>query len=100
MAKKSIVWTQTAIKQRRQILKYWTIRNQSTIYAEKLISLICERTNLIIENPLAGKPTNHFDTREAAMGNFSIYYKVQINKIYITAFWDNRQNPKKLLKIL
>ena len=100
MAKKSIVWTQTAITQRRQILKYWTLRNQSILYAEKLIGLIREHTNLISENPFAGKPTNHFDTREAAMGNFSIYYKVHINKIYITAFWDNRQNPKKLLKIL
>ena len=100
MAKKSIVWTQTAIKQRRQILKYWTVRNKSTTYAEKLIGLIRERTDLIGENPLAGKPTTHFDTREAAMGNFSIYYKFQDNKIYITAFWDNRQSPKKLIKIL
>jgi len=100
MAKKSIVWTQTAIKQRRHILKYWTIRNHSTTYAEKLIRLIKERIDLIAENPFAGKPTNHSDTREAAMGNFSIYYKLINNKIFITAFWDNRQSPKKLIKIL
>ncbi|WP_091147165.1 type II toxin-antitoxin system RelE/ParE family toxin [Flavobacterium caeni] len=99
MAKKSIVWTQTAIKQRREILKYWTTRNKSTAYAEKLIGLIKERVSLISENPLAGKETSHFDTREAAMGNFSIYYKVTNGKIFITAFWDNRQSPKKLIKI-
>ena len=34
------------------------------------------------------------------MGNFSIYYKVNKMEIIITAFWDNRQNPKKLLEIL
>ena len=100
MAKKSVVWTQTAIKQRRQILKYWTIRNKSITYAEKLIGLIKERIDLIVKNPLAGKPTNHFDTREAAMGNFSIYYKLYNNQIFISAFWDNRQDPKKLIKVL
>ena len=99
MAKKSIVWTQTATKQRREILKYWTLRNKSIAYAEKLIGLIKERVILISENPFAGKETSHSETREAAMGNFSIYYKVIDDKIFITAFWDNRQNPKKLIKI-
>ncbi|OYX84301.1 MAG: plasmid stabilization protein [Flavobacteriales bacterium 32-34-25] len=100
MAKKSVVWTETAIKQRREILKYWTIRNKSTNYAEKLIVLINERIKLISQNPDVGKPTNHLDTREAAMGNFSIYYKNIDTQIIITAFWDNRQDPKKLLKLL
>jgi len=100
MAKKSVVWTDTAIKQRREILKYWTVRNKSTTYAEKLIGLIKERINLIIKNPSAGKPTNYLNTREAAMGNFSIYYKIIGSKIFITSFWDNRQDPEKLLKLL
>ena len=100
MAKKSVVWTQTAIKQRREILKYWTTRNKSTVYAEKLIGLIKERIELIIENPEAGKSTNHLDTREAAMGNFSIYYKIVDEKIFVTSFWDNHQDPKKLVKLL
>lgn len=100
MAKKSVVWTETAIKQRREILKYWTVRNKSTAYSEKLIGLINERVKLIALNPEAGKPTNHLDTREAAMGNFSIYYKNQMSRIVITAFWDNRQEPEKLLELL
>ena len=100
MAKKSVVWTQTAIKQRREILEYWTIRNLSPVYAEKLIKLIKERVALIAENPEAGKLTNHSDTREAAMGNFSIYYKITPSHIYIMSFWDNRQDPYKLFKLI
>ncbi len=100
MAKRSVVWTETAIKQRREILKYWTIRNQSTLYAKKLIELIKKRIDLILKNPYAEKLTNHLDTREAAMGNFSIYYKITDSKIFITAFWDNRQNPADLVKLL
>lgn len=34
------------------------------------------------------------------LGNYSIFYKIFDEKIIITAFWDNRQDPKKLLKIL
>lgn len=100
MVKKAIVWTETAIKQRREILKYWTIRNKSTVYAEKLINLINDRTKLISQIPEAGKPTNHLDTREAAMGNFSVYYKNSETQIIITSFWDNRQDPEKLIKLL
>ena len=100
MAKKSVTWTQTAITQRRKILKYWTLRNKSTTYAEKLIVLIKERTDLIAKHPELGKPTNHSETRVVAMGNFSIYYKSLDNRIFITSFWDNHQNPDKLLKLL
>ena len=99
MAKKSVVWTATAIKQRREILKYWTLRNKSTAYAEKLLLLIKDRINLIATNSSAGKLTNHAETREAAMGNFSIYYKIGKQQIIITAFWDNRQDPEKLVTI-
>ena len=34
------------------------------------------------------------------MGNFSIYYKMLEDKLIVTAFWDNRQDPKKLFKLL
>ena len=30
MAKRAVVWTETAVKQRREILKYWVKRNGTT----------------------------------------------------------------------
>jgi plasmid stabilization system protein ParE len=100
MAQRSVVWTETAVKQRREILKYWTVRNSSTEYAEKLIRAIKERIDLIVAHPEACKIAEYPETREAAMGNFSIYYKIQPERIIIVAFWDNRQDPKKLLELL
>lgn len=47
MAKRKIVWTETAAKQRREILRYWTERNQSTAYAEKLIEITAKHLNII-----------------------------------------------------
>lgn len=98
MAKRTIVWTDTAAKQRRQILKYWTERNQSTAFAEKLIEITAKHLKVISKNPEAFKETEFDNLRESAMGHFSLYYKITETQIIVMAFWDNRQNPKKLLK--
>lgn len=100
MAERKIIWTQTAVRQRKEILTYWTKRNGNTNYSLKIIRQTKERLASVIEYPFSGKQTNHLSTLEAAMGNFSIYYKVTEEHIFITAFWDNRQDPDKLLDLL
>lgn len=98
MAKPKIVWTETAAKQRREILKYWTERNQSTSYAEKLIEVTAKHLKVITNNPEAFKESEIDNIRESAMGHFSLYYKITAEQLIVMAFWDNRQDPKKLLK--
>lgn len=100
MAKPKIVWTETAAKQRREILKYWTERNQSTLYAEKLIKITARHLKVILKNPQAFKETEIDNVRESAMGHFSLYYKITADQLIVMAFWDNRQDPKKLLKVV
>ena len=98
MAKRIVVWTHTASKQRREILKYWTIKNGSTVYAEKLIGLIKDRIKTIQNNPRAFKLTTFEEVRVSALGHFSIYYKITEKELIVVAFWDNRQDPKLLLE--
>ena len=100
MAKKIVVWTATAVYQRRAIFKFWTLRNGSTIYAEKLIKLIAKQIKIIQNHQESFKNSEFPDTRESALGHFSIYYKITSEKLIITAFWDNRQDPKSLFKLL
>ena len=100
MADRRIAWTETAAKQRRKILKYWRKRNKSNTYPLKLLQLSDEKTKLIAHNPELYHLTDYPNTRVIPMGHFSIYYQTTKNEVIITAFWDNRQNPKKLLKIL
>ena len=100
MVEDTVVWTETAAKQRREILRYWTKRNGSTAFAEKLIRLINHRIKVILIYRESFKATDYPNTRESAMGHFSLFYKLVDNKIIITAFWDNRQDPQKLLEIL
>ena len=98
MAKRKIVWTETAAKKRREIMNYWTERNKSTTYAEKLIEITAKHLKVISKNPHAFKETEMNDVRESAMGHFSLFYKITPDQLIVMSFWDNRQDPKKLLK--
>lgn len=100
MVKRTVVWTATAARQRREVLKYWTRRNNSPQYAEKLIRLIANQIKIIVAHPESFKSTTYPETRESALGHFSIYYKLTNDRLIITAFWDNRQDPKKLMEII
>jgi plasmid stabilization system protein ParE len=99
MANRVVIWTKTAIKQRRGILKYWTTRNKSSTYAIKLIRLINKLINRILKHPESFKLTEFPDTGKSALGHFSIFYKITDKELIITAFCDNRQDPKKLLEL-
>ncbi len=68
-------------------------------YSKKLVQLVKKRTEQIAENPYICKPSDCKDIRVASLGNFSIFYKVTDTQIIISAFWDNRQDPKKLLEV-
>jgi plasmid stabilization system protein ParE len=100
VAERKIIWTYTAAKQRREILDYWTKRNKSTLYAEKLIKITSARIKVIAKHPKSFKAIDFSETRTSAMGHFSIFYKLTNDELIITAFWDNRQDPKKLLQII
>jgi len=75
MAQLTIHWTETAIRQRNYIFG-WK------------------------QNPELGKKTDFKNTRAVSLGHYSILYQKSNFKIIITGFWDNRQEPEKLLKFL
>ncbi len=100
MAKRIVRWTRTADIQYVGILEYWVKRNRSTAFSKNLIKGVAERTNQIAKTPFMFKKAEFKETRVASLQNFSIFYKVSDEEILITAFWDNRQDPKRLLRIL
>lgn len=100
MARRDVIWTRTADLQFVGVLEYWVRRSESNFYSKKLIRLVSERTKQIAKNPFLYKRTDFKDIRVASLGNFSIYYKIDDEQIIVSAFWDNRQDPGLLLKIL
>lgn len=104
MAKKKtkleVVWTGTAEILLESILSFWIEKNQSIEYAEKLVSQIWERIDHLSTYPQSAKQSDFKNTRISILGHFSILYQVRNNQLIITAIWDNRDDPKKLNRIL
>ena len=100
MASLKIFWTLTALVQRDYVFEYWNIRNKNTSYSQRLNSRIKERINHLRTNPFLGKLTEFENTRVLSLGHYNIFYRNDEGKVIITGFWDNRQNPKKLLQVL
>lgn len=100
MVKREIIWTKTAEIQLVGILEFWVHKNKSKLYSKKLLKLVTNRTNQIAKTPYLFRKTSFQNIRVASLGNFSIFYKVTDSKLIIMAFWDNRQDPKKLLAAL
>ena len=87
------------------------IENGSLISSEELaksdmawlkwkFSEINERINLLHAHPKLGRETDFKNTRVLSMGYYNIFYKALDEGIIVTAFWDTRQDPEKLLQLL
>jgi len=100
MAQRTVVWTDTAKRQRRTIFIYWNARNHSKTYSERLRKHIQLRTNQLVRHPYSGKESKFPDTRITSLGHFSIVYRLTQEQIIVFGFWDTRQDPDKLLRSL
>ncbi|MBP7478742.1 MAG: type II toxin-antitoxin system RelE/ParE family toxin [Chitinophagales bacterium] len=100
MAERKIVWTKTAAIQMQSILEYWYNRNKSSNYSEKIVKITEKHLTFISKHPESFRKTEFKKTRVSVMGYFSIFYQFDEKRIIVTAFWDNRQDSKKLIKLL
>lgn len=100
MVKKQIIWTNTASSQLRQILDFWVDHNQSDSYSLKLLDKVEKNLLGIVSYPERSPESIFPEMRVAAMNHYSIYYKITEEHIVVTAFWDNRQDPRKLFELL
>lgn len=100
MVKVKLHWTKTAILQRHSIFNYWNKRTHSLSYSQKLKLKIKEKTELLKSNPSMGKEIGFEKIRCLPMNNFSIFYILKQDEIFILSFWDNRQDPKSLFMAL
>lgn len=93
-----VIWSNRARSERGEIFKYWNKRNGNNAYTQKLNTEIKNIIELVKENPLIGGEIDFFDgiRRMLVLRNYSIFYTIIENNIYIVSFWDNRQNPDGL----
>lgn len=95
MAKK-IEWTEASLRDRFDIYRYWSERNKSDSYSERLELLFDEAAELIAQFPETGRETDFPNLRIKVIKHFKLYYLNQEETIQIVRVWDARRNPDSL----
>jgi plasmid stabilization system protein ParE len=90
-----IEWSERAKNELFEILYYWTKRNKSKTYSEKLNGLVLEAVEVVAEAPETGVPTKFINVRIKIVRDYLVYYRIHNQSIEILAIWDSRRNPKK-----
>jgi plasmid stabilization system protein ParE len=93
----SIIWSLTAKFTYNQILEYlfenWTVKE-----LEAFIDRTEEVINHIIGNPLLYPFSLQGNTHKCVVvKQVSLFYRIKGNTVELLVFWDNRQDPAKLL---
>jgi plasmid stabilization system protein ParE len=97
MAKYTVIWSPTSRITYYQILEYlvekWTV-NELEAFIDRTEEII----NLICDNPLLYPYSSNSDThRCVVVKQISLFYRIKTTNIELLVFWDNRQDPSKLL---
>jgi hypothetical protein len=93
-----IKWENKAVQEHTEILKYWIEHNQSEIYSPKLYAEIKRIETLLEKNPNIGSDTDFRGIKRiVVLSNFSLFYYISENVVYILSFWDNRRNTSVLV---
>jgi toxin YoeB len=92
---KKIIWSKLAQADRKSILKYWIIRNQSNNYSISLNQLFMDTVDLLSKYPKIGKKTEYPDIRIKIIKKYFLTYRETESSIEILTIWDSRQDSEK-----
>lgn len=97
---KRLIWSKSAVQDRKNILDYWNETNENKNYSRKLNNEFNDLTELLLLFPLLGRKVENHNSRFVVKGEYIIFYKISENKeitnIEILHIWDSRRDPMKL----
>lgn len=96
MAKRKIVWTETANIERLEILEYWISRNQSKSYSIKLNRLLNKTVRDLAEAPELGRRTKEGRARVKILLNYLLFYDFTDSELIILSIWDSRRDKSRI----
>jgi plasmid stabilization system protein ParE len=97
MASYSVIWSPTA-----RLTYYQTLEYLDENWTEKELAAFINRTEEVIshicENPLLYPYSKESDTHKCVVvKQVSLFYRIKTTDIELLVFWDNRQDPARLL---
>lgn len=95
-----VIWTQTAYSQKIAVFEYWNQKNGSNAYSLKLENAVNDVIELLVKFPHLGVKTQLKNVRVKIIKNYLLIYRLSNDTLYILLFWDSRQNPDDLRRLL
>lgn len=95
MAQRTIIWSDHATSELKNVLTFYNSRNGDNKYSLRLLSQVGQIMDALSENEFMGRLSKDKRTRVIVMNVYLIFYEIIGPEIHILSFWDNRQNPKK-----
>lgn len=92
---RQIVWSANAQRERLAILKYWSDRNGSTRYSEKLDGMFRTALRVIATNPRLGRPTNDTEVRVKIIGDHLLFYSITTAEVHVLSLWHTKRDPRR-----
>ena len=85
---KEVIWSEQAVKDLENILRYWNLKNKSNTYSIKLNQLFREAVKIIAEYPVIGRPTDVKNVRAKKLRDYFIFYEEREKQIDILSIWN------------
>lgn len=96
MVKREVAWTKNAEIQLREILDFYTLRNKSGQYSQKLYRKFKSELNIIAQIPEIGINTKLNRIKGLIVSDYILFYEILEDKILVLKVWDTKQDPDKL----
>ncbi len=95
MAKKEIIWSELAKLQLQQVLEFYVLRNGNSNYSLKILGEVEDLLETLSISENIGRLTENKVTRVISIKVYLLFYEINLDRIEIVSFWDNRQDIKK-----
>jgi len=96
MAKREVVWTRNSEIQLQEILEFFTNRNKSEQYSQRLYKKFKAELKVAAQRPEIGIRTKLDQIRGLIVEDYILFYQILEDKLLVLKVWDCRQNPDKL----
>lgn len=83
-----VIWTLQAEENLSELLRYWIDKNKKE-YAEEIFENIKKRISIVSKNIYIGQRTDDNKTRIIHKQDFSIYYRITEQTVYILLLTNN-----------
>lgn len=78
-----------------QVLEFYLLRNGNAEYSLKILGEVEDLLKTLSISENIGRLTENKITRVVSMKVYLLFYEINLDRIEIVSFWDNRQNIKK-----